>query len=136
MIWGSSTRALEKARDEAIVQTYKCRFDECFEEVLTLSADNLVLPKSYGELNNEVDEAEDSPAQRATFQVFIKNQKKKHIVVMGVPGSVDTTEVGIFFTNPTASTVRLEVSSLSSNAKRKVAEMVFAALDKKFEIIQ
>ncbi|MBI5415562.1 MAG: hypothetical protein HZA29_01985, partial [Candidatus Omnitrophica bacterium] len=47
-------------------------------------------------------------------------------------GNVDTTEVGIFFDEVSPSTVRVEISSLSSTAKRRVAAAVFNALDKRF----
>ena len=63
---------------------------------------------------------------------FKKAGKKKHIIVMGIKGNVDTTEVGIFFTNPNVSTVKLEISSLSSSAKRTVAETLFKELDQQF----
>ena len=66
------------------------------------------------------------------FDVFIDNRTKQHIVVMGIEGNVDTTEVGIFFSQGANGEVSLEVSSLSSSAKRRVAEAVFKALDLRF----
>ena len=51
---------------------------------------------------------------------------------MGIAGNVDTTEVGIFFDDMGQGTVRVEISSLSSTAKRKVAKAVFAELEKHF----
>src|SRR3989338_6355239 len=36
VILGSSTRALEKARTDALTKTYKCSFKECFDAVLAL----------------------------------------------------------------------------------------------------
>ena len=58
------------------------------------------------------------------------------IVVMGIEGNVDTTEVGIFFTQPNLTTVKLEVSSLSSNAKRRVAQVIFDELDLRFSSVE
>ena len=55
---------------------------------------------------------------------------------MGIKGNVDTTEVGIFFTQSNHTTVKLDVSSLSSSAKRKVAEAVFKELDQRFSVIE
>ena len=51
---------------------------------------------------------------------------------MGIAGNVETTEVGIFFSQPSLTTVKLEVSSLSSSAKRLVAQVIFDELDLRF----
>ena len=66
------------------------------------------------------------------FDVFLKDPHQKHIVVIGVSGNVDTTEVGIFFEEAGPSAIKVEISSLSSTAKRRVADAVFNALDKRF----
>ena len=90
--------------------------------------------KSYNEEGEEIDEEGNvkEPDPGGFFDVFIDNRTKKHIVVMGIPGNVETTEVGIFFSQPSLTTVKLEVSSKSSNAKRKVAEAVFDELNLRF----
>ena len=44
-------------------------------------------------------------------------------------GQVDTTEVGIFFTPQGAESVSVDISSLSSSAKMRVADFLFAELD-------
>jgi len=94
--------------------------------------------KKYNEEGEEIDvEGEvKTPDPDGVFDVFINNRVKRHIVVMGIAGNVDTTEVGIFFSQPTLTTVKLEVSSLSSNAKRKVAEAVFENLDLHFSAVK
>jgi len=121
-VWGSSTRALENARVDAISKTYRCSLSDCFDAVLSLARDAKV-----AELVAE-------PVGEGAFDIFIKNRDKRHIVVMGVEGNVETTEVGIFFSQPTLTTVKLEVSSLSSSAKRKVAQSVFDELDARFSV--
>jgi len=110
-VWGSSTRALEEARVSAITKNYACGYFNCFNQILSAS---------------EVLE----------YTVFIKNPVKGTIVVIGVPDSVNTTEVGIFLTELGESEVKIYVSSLSSNAKRIVAKDLFAELDKKFSSLE
>ena len=112
-IWGSSTRALEDARVDALQKEFKCEFDECFDAVLSLT-------KAY--VPPKASEKEDTTSTFNSFELFIKNRAKKHIVVMGVPGTINTTEVGIFFTE-IDNAVRVEVSSLSEGAKRVAAEL-------------
>ena len=51
------------------------------------------------------------------------------MVVMGVHGCVNTTEIGIFFDELSDTQTRIEVTSLSTNAKRKVSKALFHGLD-------
>ena len=106
-VWGSSTRALEHARDEAISKTYSCSFDIGYDAVR-----NIVKQEEY--------------------VIFIDDREKKHIVVMGIKGNVNTTEVGIFFDIMEAFKTKIDISSLSSSAKEKAAQVIFDGLDKKF----
>ncbi len=108
VIWGSSTRALEEARDQAISKTYGCDFDACYDAVLEI-------------------------VKERKYVLFVNERLKKRLVVMGIPGNVDTTEVGIFFRELKKSQVQIEVSSLSSSAKERIAKAVLDGLDKKFE---
>jgi signal recognition particle GTPase len=108
-VWGSSTRALEQARVNGLAKTYDCSVDRCYDEVIKI-------------------------VQEAEYTVFIDNKHKATIVVMGIPGSVNTTEVGIFFTDVTDNQTKIYVSSLSSNAKRTVAHKIFPELDEIFGI--
>ncbi len=128
VIWGSSTRALEEARSDAISKTYRCSFNDCFDAVLDLA-------RKKKEETPEITETDTliiAMEKQGIFDVFIENRKKRHIVVMGIAGNVSTTEVGIFFSQPTLTTVKLEVTSLSSSAKRNVAEPMFEELDLRF----
>lgn len=137
-IWGSSTKRLEDAKVNAIKATYHCSFKDCYDSVLTLARSEPVYIKKYNEEGEEIDDEGEVkvPDKEGFFDVFIDDRVKKHIVVMGIKGNVDTTEVGIFFSQPNLTTVKLEVSSLSSNAKRKVAEIVFKELDLHFSAVK
>ena len=106
-IWGSSTRALDHAREEAISKTYSCDFESCYDAVFNI-------------------------AKKAGYEIFINDREKKHIVVMSIKGNVNTTEVGIFFDTIEAFKTKIDISSLSSSAKEKVAQVIFDGLDKKF----
>jgi len=107
-LWGSSTRALEEARTKALTKSYPVDFGECFDSVLAI-------------------------VQESGYTIFLKDRVERHIVVIGIPGNVDTTEVGIFFDPPENGKIKIDVSSLSSTAKAKVAETIFSELDKKFK---
>jgi hypothetical protein len=120
VVWGSSTRALEKARVDALSKSYRCAYSDCFDAVLGLSRHVQA----------------DGSLETGFYNVFIEDRVKRHIVVMGVAGNVDTTEVGIFFSQPDLTTVKLDVASLSSTAKRKVAEAVFSALGSRFSEVK
>ena len=118
-VWGSSTRALEDARESAIKKTYRCPYDDCFDVVLSLARNEPVLTSTNPKF----------------FDVFIKDRIKSHIVVMGIKGNVDTTEVGIFLMEDQKDVITFEVSSLSTTAKEKVAKAVFEELDRHFTAV-
>lgn len=103
-IWGSSTRALEKARVNALVRIYDKPVARCYDEVI-------------------------KAAEETKFKIFIDNKPKATVVLMGIKGAVDTTEVGIFFSELSDGQTKVYISSLSSNAKRIVADKIFAHLD-------
>ncbi len=142
--WGSSTRALEEARIDALNKTYECEFDDCFNAVLSLERSKEVTHKAVDQKPPDeqtpasiLSEKPAPPAGDTTgFQVFIKDRIKAVIVVMGIYGNIDTTEVGIFFSRYTRNSFKVEISSLSDSAKRKVAAMVFEKLDKQFQEVK
>ena len=111
-LWGSSTRVLEDARVDAISKSYVCSFDECFDAVLSLARDE----QSYEPVSNQ-----------KIFDVFMKDRIKAHIVVLGITGNIDTTEVGIFFSRdghnaygrgqPTLSTLAAKLYVISLTMK-------------------
>ncbi len=108
VLWGSSTRALEEAREEALRKTYQTNFGECFEAVLTI-------------------------ARESGHTIFIQDRRKRHMILMGVKGNVGTTEVGIFFEESPGPQTTVDITSLSTTAKEKVAKVIFEELDKKFK---
>lgn len=135
VVWGSSTKALEDARPDGLKKTFRCRYGDCFDAVLSLARRKPVdskAPESAAMLSGE---STDEPPKEPTdefFDVFIKNRAKHHMVVMGVKGNTNTTEVGIFFSELGDQTTKIEITSLSSAAKRKVAQTVFDQLSLRF----
>ncbi len=109
-IWGSSTRALENDREQAIANTY----NKNFWEVLRGSLE---------------------AARKQGYVVFKKDEVKGYLVLMGIPGSVNTTEVGVFFVELGENETRVEVTSLSTNAKRMVSKTLFQQLDILFGLV-
>ena len=109
MLWGSSTRALEQARPDAIRATFPFALAECMSYVRKIVTDNRIT-------------------------IFIDNPQRDFLVLIHIPGSVDTTEVGIFFaeegTPGQDALTRIEVSSLSRTAKEAVSTLIFSELKK------
>jgi hypothetical protein len=109
-IWGSSTRALENARADAIKKTYDFGYWESMRAAL-------------------------KAIEKQGYLIFKKDEIRGYIVVMHVKGNVNTTEVGIFFEELSESQVRIEISSLSTSAKRTVAKNLFHNMDITFGLI-
>lgn len=107
---GTSTRALEKARDNAITKTYDKGYWDCFRTALKV-------------------------VMRRQLVVFQKDEIRGFMVIMGIPGAVDTTEVGVFFVELNDHQTRLEISSLSTNAKRLLAKALFHGMDIDFGLV-
>lgn len=106
-IWGSSTRALEQARVNAITKTYGQKYWDTIRATLNVIEKN-------------------------DYEIFKKNEVNGYVVILGIKGSVNTTEVGIFFVEVNEAQTRVEISSLSTNAKRIVAKTLFQGLDTVF----
>ncbi|MFA5088967.1 MAG: hypothetical protein WC552_08060 [Candidatus Omnitrophota bacterium] len=129
VIWGSSTRALEKARVNALTRTFQCSYDDCFDRVLSLSCSPADSAKEKAQEDDAWEgEGAAQEGKRRQFDAFIKNKAKGLIVVIGIPGSIETTEVGIFFSVVDENAVKVEVSSLSTPAKQKAADLIFTEL--------
>ncbi len=109
-IWGSSTKSLEDARAEAIAKTYYSPYWDVIK-----GAKQVVVKKGY--------------------QLFKEDEVKGYFVLMGIKGSVNTTEVGVFFVEENDHQTRVEISSLSSNAKRIVSRNLFHGLDIVFGLV-
>lgn len=102
-IWGSSTRALEQARTTAIAKTY----DKDYWAVVRAAFSS----------------------SEQIGRIFKKDEVRGYFVLIGIKGCVDTTEVGVFFVEVNDHQTRVEVSSLSTNAKRIVSKALFHQLD-------
>lgn len=126
-IIGTSTDSIEKARINAISKVYHCNHTDCFNAVLSLTR---------RQPSGKPWRIKPTTPDEGVFDVFLKDRyaPSPYIIVMGISGSVDTTEVGVFFDRQTKKTIKIDISSLSSIAKRKVAELVFKELDEQFEI--
>ncbi len=104
-IWGSSTQTLERARMNAASQSFAIPYDEGFKEILQIAATQ-------------------------KWEIFLKDKQEGVIVVMDIPGAVDTTEVGIFVDADGADKIKVDITSLSSNAKLVAADILFPELAK------
>ncbi|MBF0619955.1 MAG: hypothetical protein HQL19_07300 [Candidatus Omnitrophica bacterium] len=105
---GVSTRALENARKDSVFQVYACEYADCFNAVV-------------------------DSAEKSKYIVFMKDQIRGLVVIMNIPGVVDTTEVGVFIA-PLANHkgVKVELSSRSTPARRAVAQILFTDLAARF----
>ena len=111
VMWGSSVKALEESRTQANSKTFQCALDECLRQVVSISKEESV-------------------------KIFINNPKKGFIVVMGLPNTIDTTEVGIFFTAIEAVKTKIEITSLSPYAQEIAADLFFSKLKMTFSETQ
>lgn len=139
-IWGSSTKALENARKESLSARFSCSWEACFSAVLEYAqkdARQLARQDVGFDASDQMSGHNDQQTVTVkNLDVFIKDRSRRIIVVMGVPGSVDTTEVGVFFTPlKTTSGTLVEVSSLSTSAKTRVSGILFEHLGKEFKVI-
>ncbi len=139
-LWGSSTQALEEARNESLKASFSCPWETCFDSVVryaNVETQQVLDEKINAEKMNQPDNPADEQTVKAkNFEVFLEDRRRRIIVLMGVPGSVNTTEVGVFFTPLENATTAVEVSSLSTSAKIKAADILFSQLGKEFQVIK
>jgi len=131
LLWGSSIKALENNRDSATVKAYECSKDACFDKIIkAIKAEE----KREIQGTEEVKGTKEI-VQVAGYEIFIQERKKGLIVVMGVPKSETTTEVGIFLTQSIDKETKVEIVSLSSAAQKIVSDYIFKELDKSYSAI-
>jgi hypothetical protein len=106
-IVGVSVRDLQEMRVESLYQAYPAEYSDVFSAVLDVAKDE-------------------------KYHVFSKSQDRGLIVLMNIPGCVDTTEVGVFLTRLGDREIKVELSSRSTPAKRAVAQRLFIDLEKRF----
>ena len=110
-VLGFSRRDMDAARGSAASAVYHADFLDVYEAILDI-------------------------ATKSKYHVFLKDEVRGFIVLMDVPGMVDTTEVGVYVTSLAGGgRVRVEVSSRSTPAKRVVAERILNALAESFQAI-
>lgn len=106
VIIGTSDNALYAAKEKGRTETFACDYKTCYKSVI------LILK----ELNADI---------------FLHSERKQRIVAMGFEGFNNTTEAGIFFTQVTPSSTKIEISSLSPKLLEYVSAKVFSALKDK-----
>jgi len=107
-ILGTSTKDLEEERVNAITKTYACDLSDVFDEVLRI-------------------------AEKRKLVVFSKNRTQRRIVLMKIPESIDTTEVGVFFSYLDKNKTEIEITSLSPSAKQTASEIIFLDLSELYQ---
>ncbi len=110
-IWGSSTRVLEQERPNALVKIYEKDYWTCYKAALEV-------------------------VKKKKYVLYKKDEVRGLMVIMGIPGSVNTTEVGVFFVELNDHQTRIELSSLSTNAKRLLYKGLFHGMDVAFGLAQ
>ncbi len=131
-VWGSSTKALNDNRDTATVKMYECFANDCFDKIVGIIKDHEEKAKKKTQIGDEEVEVEEV----VKYTLFIQDRKNYLIVVMNIPGSIDTTEVGIFITPLKLKESRVEIVSLSTAAQKTVSKTIFDQLDKTYPEIK
>lgn len=104
---GISTKALEKARKDAVIMTFNYDYFTCYTKTL----DILKLMGAY---------------------IYVQNIKK-HMIAIYV-SEADTTPVGLFFKEIDAANTQVEVSSPSTYAKEFISGKLSSVLGKKMTL--
>jgi len=124
-VMGTSTATLQARRAEGPSKTFYCSYQECFEAIVALGRQkDPVKPWVHKE-----------EPDNGVFDIFMSNlyANPPYIILMGVEGSVDTTEVGVFLERTSHETIRVDVTSLSTSAKTTAAEIIFKQLENNFK---
>jgi hypothetical protein len=102
-ISGYPSTGLVRAKKDAVSESFDSSYDEVYEEVLFL-------------------------LKEKDLTIYLRNKQAHFIVVMGIEGCIDTTEVGIFFLEDSPARTTVQIASQSSKAKGKIAAIVFSTL--------
>lgn len=106
-IVGYSVYDLEKRRATGDAQVFDASFVQCYQAVLRIAKEN-------------------------QYTVFYQSLEKSLIVLMDVPHSVNTTEVGVFFQTVSSGKVKVEITSRSSFAQKIVSDFFYSELQNRF----
>ena len=107
---GISTRDVDKVRASAATGVFQGDFTNIYDAVLAV-------------------------AKESSFYVFSQDEVRGVIVLMNIPGYVDTTEVGVFISPLKSGEFKVEVSSRSSPAREDVAKIILGKLEEKYKKI-
>ncbi len=112
-IAGVSTRVLEDSRKDALKKSFALSYNDCYAKVKDILAKNT--------LTKDADTAPSVP------YVYSEDTRKK--MIAAYLSETDTTPVGIFFTEESATSTLIEVSSPSIYAKEEIAKKIFSGVD-------
>ena len=139
LLWGSSTKTLEGVRGESVGRSFSCSWEQCFDAVINyanIQVEQLLVEDiNVSTMNQPVKSTDQKTITVKNLEVFLQDRNRKVIVVMGVPGSVNTTEVGVFFTATKNAGTLVEIASLSTAAKVRVADILYTELGTHFKEI-
>jgi hypothetical protein len=105
-ILGVSTHEVEAARKEAIAKSFFIGYDTCYSKTLDI-------------------------LKKIKSPVYAQDPKKGMIALY--VSDNDTTSVGIFFNTLSSRITEIEVSSRSTYFKNKIAQEIFAAMEKEIK---
>lgn len=136
MLWGSSTLALEDARIDAVSRIYECSYNDCFNKILEIAKEVKEVKVKKDEEDQTAEEGDEAEKVEKVvtdqFHIFIQDRKRSLIVLMNIPNCINTTEVGVFFLSFGENTTKVEISSLSPDARDRAADIIFPSLKKAF----
>jgi len=101
---GVSTKVLEDKRKDALKKSFALGYNDCYAKV------------------KDILKTKDKESY-----VYAQDPKKKMIAIY--VSAQDTTPVGIFFTEETAASTLIEISSPSIYAKEEIANRIFTGID-------
>lgn len=107
--WGSSTQALEKARDKAKSESFACSLEDCFDACLAVLKEKEAV-------------------------VFQMDRKAAYIVAMNFETAIDTTQVGIFFVKADRDTTKVEITSLNPRLLETISPYIFSNIAKQIKL--
>lgn len=113
-IAGVSTRVLEDSRKDALKKSFALSYNDCYAKVKDVLVKNTVA-------KDTLDNAVGAP------YIYSDDSRKKMIAIY--LSETDTTPVGIFFTEESATNTLIEVSSPSIYAKEEISKKIFSGID-------
>jgi len=110
---GVSTQVLEQKRKDALKKSFALSYNDCYAKVKDILTKDVLV-------KDALDKEADAP------YIYSEDSRKKMVAIY--LSQTDTTPVGIFFTEQTGSNTLIEISSPSTYAKEKIANIIFSGL--------